>query len=323
MRIISFDVGIKNLAYCMFDILDDKTVNIIDWNVVNLLETPPLTIPCTCINKPKSKKVVGTICTKVAKYTKVVDGSMCYFCDTHAKKTHAFMIPKKQWSRTSLTKLKREALVAMCTQYSVHLDTMDHKTKKDMLDLLVDYFEKRCLVPIIPVKTKGAHEVDLITIGKKMKEMLNLVTYVEDVTHVLIENQISPIANRMKTIQGMLAQYFIMRNSDVCIEFISSSNKLKDFQPVVVAIPSVVDSTSEATANANANANANALDKSVYKKHKSDGVLFCTRIVQSNILFKNWENVLANSKKQDDLADCFLQGIWYIKNKQIAIVSTK
>jgi len=34
----------------------------------------------------------------------------------------------------------------------------------------------------------------------------------------------------MKTIQGMLAQYFIMRGQpNIVIEFVSSSNKLKDF----------------------------------------------------------------------------------------------
>jgi hypothetical protein len=37
-----------------------------------------------------------------------------------------------------------------------------------------------------------------------------------------------PIANRMKTLQGMIAQYFIMNNV-INIEFISACNKLKDF----------------------------------------------------------------------------------------------
>ena len=30
---------------------------------------------------------------------------------------------------------------------------------------------------------------------------------------ILLENQISPIANRMKTLQGMIAQYFIINNN--------------------------------------------------------------------------------------------------------------
>ena len=47
--------------------------------------------------------------------------------------------------------------------------------------------------------------------------------------YVIIENQIGPLAIRMKTIQGMIVQYFIMSNLNVeHIEFISASNKLKD-----------------------------------------------------------------------------------------------
>ena len=42
---------------------------------------------------------------------------------------------------------------------------------------------------------------------------------------VLIENQIGKIAIRMKSLQGMIAQYFIQKNIPT-IEFISSKNKL-------------------------------------------------------------------------------------------------
>ena len=43
--------------------------------------------------------------------------------------------------------------------------------------------------------------------------------------YVIIENQISPIANRMKSIQGMLTQYFITKDVPH-IEYISAINKL-------------------------------------------------------------------------------------------------
>ena len=45
---------------------------------------------------------------------------------------------------------------------------------------------------------------------------------------VIIENQISTLASRMKTLQGMITQYFIMKNIPQ-IEFISASCKLKLF----------------------------------------------------------------------------------------------
>ena len=45
---------------------------------------------------------------------------------------------------------------------------------------------------------------------------------------ILIENQIGPIALRMKTLQGMIIQHFI-ENKIENIECINSSNKLKNF----------------------------------------------------------------------------------------------
>ena len=60
---------------------------------------------------------------------------------------------------------------------------------------------------------KVAGNTDLVEIGWNMKKHLDKIKdcTMKNIKYVLIENQISPIANRMKTIQGMLAQYFIMR----------------------------------------------------------------------------------------------------------------
>ena len=48
---------------------------------------------------------------------------------------------------------------------------------------------------------------------------------------VLIENQIGPIALRMKTLQGMIMQHFIERGIPL-IEEISATNKLKEFSEI-------------------------------------------------------------------------------------------
>ena len=51
----------------------------------------------------------------------------------------------------------------------------------------------------------------MVTLGKNMKGVFDeIMCDVSGIEIVLIENQISPIANRMKTIQGMIMQYFIM-----------------------------------------------------------------------------------------------------------------
>ena len=45
---------------------------------------------------------------------------------------------------------------------------------------------------------------------------------------VCVENQIGPLALRMKTLQGMIMQHFIEKEIPL-VEEISASNKLKEF----------------------------------------------------------------------------------------------
>ena len=72
MKIISFDVGIKNLAYCIFNIENPGSPIIIEnWNVLNLLDDKPNVATCNChlVNKKKSDKTIN-ICGKKAKFKK-------------------------------------------------------------------------------------------------------------------------------------------------------------------------------------------------------------------------------------------------------------
>ena len=71
MKYLSFDVGIKNLAYC--SLTDDK--KILDWGIINLDKNPI----CQCgLQKP---------CCKSATYIVTEDnGEIKYSCTTHTKK---------------------------------------------------------------------------------------------------------------------------------------------------------------------------------------------------------------------------------------------
>ena len=62
---------------------------------------------------------------------------------------------------------------------------------------------------IIPVR---ADCINLIDIGRTMKQKFDQLFACDflDLDKVIIENQISPLASRMKTLQGMITQYFIM-----------------------------------------------------------------------------------------------------------------
>jgi hypothetical protein len=121
---------------------------------------------------------------------------------------------------------------------------------------------------------------------------------------VIIENQISPIANRMKTIQGMIAQYFIMCGIQD-VTFVSSVNKLKAFTDT--------DQNKSAQNKSAQNKSAqNKLDqnKSDYKDRKKLGIEVTKGIIEK---MKDWAPFFLAHKKKDDLADSFLQGIWFLQ----------
>ena len=126
--------------------------------------------------------------------------------------------------------------------------------------------------------------------GINLKKCLDLEfdIHFKDVDIIIIENQISTLASRMKSLQGMIAQYFIMRDKNK-IEFISASNKLKQF--------------------------TESSEKTTYNQRKKLSIE-----VTRGILTKK-QNLLLDffnkHKKKDDLADCFLQGLYYL-DKDIA-----
>ena len=284
MKIISFDVGIKNMAYCILDLSGEK-MEITDWNVLNLLNLQTFVQKkCTVKCKTSKKKNEEKVCGKNAKYQK---GEQ-FYCEQHAKCDKQYMMPKKDYTEKVLKKKKIEDLLSIGKQHMFFLDNVK-RNKQELIDTLRTYFDKHMLEKIEKEKKVTAGETDLLSIGRNLKVELNKLDTLENIDVVFIENQISPIANRMKTIQGMLAQYFIMTNDNINIEFVSSSHKLKQFDK----------------------------DKNSYKENKQQSVIFSRSIIDKNENFENWKEKL-DSKKKDDLADCFLQGLYYfIREKNI------
>ena len=128
----------------------------------------------------------------------------------------------------------------------------------------------------------------MIDIGISIKNNLDKINF-DNIDKILIENQISPIATRMKSIQGMISQYFILKNI-FDIQFISSANKLKLFS---------------STKNTS------------YNERKKLGIEYTKDLLNKYNIDENYITSFVASKKKDDLADCFLQGYWFLITNNI------
>jgi hypothetical protein len=284
MKLASFDIGIKNMAVCIFE---GSPPTIQKWEILNLMnQTISSNVPCNCELKTK-KNESPKYCGKKSKYEK--NGKN--YCEKHAK-TLQWIIPEKTCSPSHLKKQNYESLLSVSENFRIFRENdLIPTTKKDLLQKILMFFEENSYNVLTQPKKKTANNIDLISIGKNMARLLDEIPEITTITHVILENQIGILANRMKTIQGMLAQYFIMRGrADIHIEFVSSSNKLKDL--------------------------AKDCENNNYKQHKKDGIFFCKQFLEKNHDLNTWTHVL-DTTKRDDLADCFLQGIWYLKREKI------
>lgn len=273
MKILSIDVGIKNLAFCLFDILPDTDpIQILKWDVVNLAEEE--TFKCNFIDKQ-------VLCNKPAKYQK---NTQC-FCAKHAK-NQSYKVPVPEYKSSSIKKYKLSKLHELAIKFDL---TYEPKIKKTELATLINEYIDKIYLDVI--ERKNANDIDLFFVGKMLKTKFNeLFQEYDCINTVIIENQIGPLAIRMKTIQGMLVQYFIMSHLKVeNIQFVSSANKLKD---------------------------CDVQDKMEYADRKKLGIKMCLEYLNKHEKVNKYLSYFKSHKKQDDLADSFLQGLWYI-NKHI------
>lgn len=267
MRVLSIDVGIKNLAFCLLN-KTGSNFTIDKWGVIDLSEE--ITYTCSVIEK-------GVPCLKPAKFRK---DALC-FCLKHSKK-QIYQVPTNDLKPSYINKQKIQNLYEIADKYKIVYEKPIKKT--DLTNIINDYIHDTCFEPV--VKT-NASKLDLVTIGHNLQIKFDEVLENEfnAIEMIIIENQIGPIAIRMKTIQGMIAQYFIMRNHTINIEFVNASNKLK------------------ALGNE---------EKTTYKDRKKMGIQTCAELVKNTSELQIWETYFNNHKKKDDLADALLQGIWFI-----------
>jgi len=257
-NIISFDVGMKNLAYCIFQVCETTCkVKILKWDVINLCT--PIVRKCNtlgCVQDAKYCKTFSTashdyyeeeeeedICETTEKGEKGEKDEINenqepeyeteYFCNKHAKLSK-YKIPSSELDIKKIRKMKLVDIKELIVKYNFALSPVEHlaslsivldekgekgekpvnqivnkkpnsNTKDDLINMIKQELHKNYLQHIENVK---AMDVDLITIGKNMMQELDKVLEMgglgvsnPKIDIAIIENQISTIASRMKTLQ--------------------------------------------------------------------------------------------------------------------------
>ena len=226
---LGWDVGIKNLAFCLLDKKDNK-LEILDWGLINLLvhKSPP--IYCNRL------KINGSVCGRRASFysfpteTDKNTSENTHYCNIHLKKE------RKQW--VSLDKNEREQKETQLKEWSDKWCCSKNKCSK--------IATRYCIKNNIYFCTKHSKETDtikdainqssairmpMLTLGKILYEKLDKHPQLLTAKWICIENQ--PVLKNptMKSIQMMLYSYFIMKQYEGKLELhdmilMSAENKL-------------------------------------------------------------------------------------------------
>ena len=134
-----------------------------------------------------------------------------------------------------------------------------------------------------------AGKVQNTCIGKSLCQQFDAILPQYSIDKIIIENQIGQNAIKMKSIQGMINMYFIMRDYD--IENILNYNACHKLKPFIEKNQKTTYSERK-------------------KLSKTVTMCLCKHYYDTTMLdFYN------SFKKKDDLADCLLQGLDYLKKQ--------
>ena len=162
MKILSFDIGIKNLAYCL---LDDKGL-IEDWGILNISIDPV----CSHCNKQN-----GNHCDKTAKY--IINDNF-YLCSSHKllkcyKDKKKKNIPKKNNPMLDLGKNmvdilnKKENFLNVDLVIIENQPALKNPTMKSIQMILYSYF----LINGVANKDSLVENIEMINARNKLKAL--------------------------------------------------------------------------------------------------------------------------------------------------------
>jgi len=290
--ILSFDVGIINLAYCLFTKENNK-LKILDWDIINLT------------NRESTK----CYCGLKASFSQ----GEKYFCKVHAKKCEIikpFDEIFKLNNKNKCTCLVKDIHCGRKSIYNINLECNDNNNfeyyctthAKNKYKSLETQFKVK------PFKNKSINTMDFDNTRLKLFQKLEEKKELLKADIILIENQPSLKNPTMKSIASGLYDFYMIRGlldnvpeSNIkIVKFMSPSNKLKlvdDGQTKQVVIYK-----------------SESNDSKAYKLTKELSVKYIKELIND---MPEWLNFLNTQKKKDDLADALLQGLYYYEKNLI------
>lgn len=286
--ILSFDVGVVHLAYCLLSKEDDKWT-IIDWNNIDLT------------NRGEQKCQCGA----KAMLTNIINNELKYYCKTHAKKIDTNINPFEECyllfdntnkDKCNYNNCKRKAAVK-CTDKLYCITHAKQLYKSETKNKSMQKFKFK------DSKTLNFDDVKY-TLMMELEKRKNLLS----ADYVVIENQPSFKNPRMKSIASTIYDYYLIRGiidknitkSNITqVKFMSPSNKLK----------LISDGDNKQLVKAKTTDETKA-----YKLTKSLGIKYCLEMISH---LPEWTKHFNSHKKKDDLADAFLQGAYFYFNNEL------
>ncbi len=287
MRLLSIDVGLKNLALCVLETGEaDAPAGIVDWRVLDLVSDAP--VFCKAVLQKK-----GTECGQRACFQGDLNGETHYYCGTH-RALHTRLleepIPEITGEGSRCSKGKCRGRV----EHRLDGAPLCPKHIQSVLKQL------RARHAVTKVRGAKCRDVDPTELRIKMWRVLDALGHLLRADAVIIENQPSLKNPIMKSIAETLYNYFICRglvdkeltgSTIRSIRYVSPSNKMK--------LSAEMSSSLGAIKN-------KALK---YRKTKELSIQHARQLLSAD---EGGQRFLMQHTKRDDLADSLLQGIAHL-----------
>jgi hypothetical protein len=316
MIIISWDVGVIHLAYCVLKCLRNKDndkvrITILDWDEINLIEDDRLQLQCC--GKLKVKKGENEKnCGNNAIYSLVTPNSdkLYGFCRTHLVQ-HA-----NYWSQKDTEKLFRTCKTGHICGYTKTNGDECGKTAKFSQNIF-DQKTYYCTTHYKSELTKNIKKYSPQPIKKTIvknyptsqlqftliQKLDNLAEHFSKlcIEEVIIENQPSLKNPKMKAISDTLFNYFMIRgyvdkihSLDIkLVRFICPNNKLRVNENNTIEV-----------------LGRDKTGKQKYKLTKALGIQYTKQLLNKDPKQLEYLNLF---KKKDDICDAYLQGRYYLE----------